>query len=624
MKKEIGVQVFDKNKGRAVVWAPFCRKVELKVLEPEQKILELKKDAWGYWVSDVEVEVGSLYKFVLDNETERPDPASLSQPHGVHGPSCVVRFDQAIWTDHQWKNIPLGKMIIYELHVGTFTSEGTFQAIIPKLQYLKQLGINAIEIMPIAQFPGTRNWGYDGVYPFAVQDSYGGALGLQELVNACHNEGIAVVLDVVYNHMGPEGNYLSDFGPYFTDKYHTPWGMALNFDDAWCDGVRNFFIQNALMWFRDFHIDALRLDAVHAIKDLSAKHILKELVEETEKLSDELGIRKYLIAECDLNDAKYIQPHAIGGYGLHAQWIDEFHHAIHAVATGERAGYYADFGQLDHLRRGFTEAFIYNGQYSLHRNKTFGNDASDRPFSQFVVFSQNHDQVGNRMKGDRLSTLISFEALKLAAGTVIMSPFIPLLFMGEEYGETNPFQYFVSHTDEDLVEAVRKGRKSEFKAFHDSDETPDPQSEETFNNSRLGWDLEKGRSITMLNYYKELIKIRKENPVFFDYNRKNLNAICSDNKILYVHKMSAEQELFLAINFNKQNIFETHHIAGKGNWIKILDSADQNWSGPGSEMPFTFSNKLDTNIKAESLSVYLRVIGFYDYEKATVSEDQSH
>jgi maltooligosyltrehalose trehalohydrolase len=621
MKREIGVRLVSDKKVRAVVWAPHCNKVEMRVIEPEKKVLELKKDAWGYWVADADLEEGSYYKIVLDDEKERPDPASLSQPQGVHGPSQVISLDHAQWTDHHWKNIPLGKMIIYELHVGTFTPEGTFDAIIPRLQYLKELGINAIEIMPIAQFPGSRNWGYDGVYPFAVQDSYGGANGLQRLVNACHNAGIAVVLDVVYNHMGPEGNYLSDFGPYFTDKYHTPWGMALNFDDAWCDGVRNFFIQNVLMWFRDFHIDALRLDAVHAIKDLSANHILKEMVEETERLSDDVGIRKHLIAECDLNDAKYIQPHEIGGYGIHAQSIDEFHHAIHVLVTGEKAGYYSDFGQLDHLKRGFTEAFIYNGKFSVHRNKRFGNDASDRPFNQFVVFSQNHDQVGNRMKGDRLSVLVSYEALKLVAGTVIMSPFIPLLFMGEEYCETNPFQYFVSHTDKDLVEAVRKGRKSEFKAFHHSEETPDPQSEETFNNSKLGWDLENGRSPAMLNYYKELIRIRKENSIFYDYNRKSLSARDSGNKILYVHRKSADQELLLVINFNKQDIDETHHFPGKGDWIKILDSADKKWLGPGSEMPYTFSNRLDINIKAESIAVYRRTISLYDDEKTSIYEN---
>jgi maltooligosyltrehalose trehalohydrolase len=592
----------------------------MEILEPEKKIVELKKEAFGYWEAEVDLQEGSLYNFVLDNEKRRPDPASLSQPQGVHGPSQAVIIDEAQWTDHEWKNIPLGKMIIYELHVGTFTADGTFEAIIPKLQYLKELGVNTIEIMPIAQFPGDRNWGYDGVYPFAAQQSYGGITGLQKMVNACHNEGFAVVLDVVYNHMGPEGNYLSDFGPYFTDKYHTPWGMALNFDDAWCDGVRNFFFQNALMWLRDFHIDGLRLDAVHAIKDLSAKHFLKELVEETEKLSDDLGIRKHLIAECDLNDVRYIQPQAIGGYGLHAQWIDEFHHAIHALITSEKAGYYADFGQLDHLRRGFTEAFIYNGKYSLHRKKTFGNDASDRPFNQFVVFSQNHDQVGNRMLGDRLSTLVSFEALKLAAGTVLVSPYIPLLFMGEEYGETNPFQYFVSHTDEELVEAVRKGRKSEFKAFQNAGETPDPQSEETFQNSKLSWDLERGHSLTLLNYYKEMIRIRQENPVFSDYNRRNLEAMFSDSQVLYVHRMSAEQELFVVLNYNKQDRFETYQLPGKGSWIKILDSADKNWSGPDSEMPYTFINKLDVNIKAESLAVYRRAVGFYDDEKATVSE----
>jgi maltooligosyltrehalose trehalohydrolase len=373
-----------------------------------------------------------------------------------------------------------------------------------------------------------------------------------------------------------------------------------------------------LMWLRDFHIDGLRLDAVHAIKDMSAKHFLRELLEETEKLIAEIGIRKHLIAECDLNDAKFIQPTEIGGYGLHAQWIDEFHHAIHGLVTGEKLGYYTDFGLLDHLRRGFSDAYIYNGQYSLHRNKTFGNDASDRPFYQFVVFSQNHDQIGNRMLGERLTKLISFEALKLVAGTVLTSPFIPLLYMGEEYGETKPFQYFVSHTDDDLVEAVRKGRKSEFKEFHNSEETPDPQSEKTYNNSKLSWNVENSSSAIMLDFYKELIKIRKENPVFADYDRRKLKAHDSVNQLLFVHKISDEQELLVILNYNKKVITEKFVLPGKGNWIKIIDSADTKWNGPGSHMPVTFTDSLDVNIKSESISVYRRTIGFYSDEKSLV------
>ena len=605
MRRKIGVNFLDQYKASVDVWAPFCKSVSVEILHPDKKDeIYLNKDNFGYWHGEANISDGTLYQFKLDNEKVRPDPVSLSQPQGVHGPSEARDVNKFQWTDQSWKNLALGKYIIYELHVGTFTTEGTFEAIIPKLSYLKDLGINAIELMPIAQFPGNRNWGYDGVYPFAVQQSYGGISGLQKLVNACHLEGIAVILDVVYNHMGPEGNYLSEYGPYFTDKYQTPWGKALNFDDAWCDHVRNFFIQNALMWFRDFHIDGLRLDAVHAIKDLSAKHFLKELTEETERLSEILGVRKYLIAECDLNDAKYIQPHPVGGFGLHAQWVDEFHHAIHALITGEKMGYYADFGSLEHLRKGFSDTFIYNGTFSAHRKKVFGNDASGNPFNQFVVFSQNHDQIGNRMLGERLSTLVSFEAQKLAAGTIFLSPYIPLLFMGEEYGETNPFLYFVSHTDENLVEAVRNGRKNEFKDFHNSEETPDPQSEKTFDKSKLSWKTEDEKSATLLRYYKKWITIRQENEIFENFDRRKLNAWITDKQILVVHQKSENQELLGLFNLQTNNQQEQIKLTEEGIWQKIIDSADVIWIGPGTSMPGTFNKKLNVNLTAQSIVVY--------------------
>ncbi len=330
----------------------------------------------------------------------------------------------------------------------------------------RTIGVNAIELMPVVQFPGSRNWGYDGVFPFAVQHSYGGARGLQTLVDICHQKGIAVVLDVVYNHLGPEGNYLGAYGPYFTDKYNTPWGNALNFDDAWCDGVRQFFIENVLMWFRDFHVDALRLDAVHAIKDFSAVHILREIKMHVNQLTKETGRTHHLIVELDLNDPKFINPLEEQGFGMDAQWIDEFHHALRVTATGESTGYYSDFTGISHLAKAYQDAYVYDGQYSPHRFKKFGLKAENHPGQQFIVFSQNHDQVGNRMLGERTSQLVSLEMQKLMAGAVLVSPYLPMLFMGEEYAEPNPFLYFVSHTDPDLVEAVRKGRKAEFAAFH--------------------------------------------------------------------------------------------------------------------------------------------------------------
>jgi maltooligosyltrehalose trehalohydrolase len=334
--------------------------------------------------------------------------------------------------------------------VGAYTKKGTFESIIPHLDELKKLGITAIELMPVAQFPGTRNWGYDGVYPYAVQNSYGGPEGFKRLVNACHGRGLALVLDVVYNHLGPEGNYLWDFGPYFTDRYKALWGFSINFDGPHSDDVRHYFIQNALYWVTEFHVDALRVDAVHAILDFSAEPFLEELASAVHDEAKRLNRRVYLIAESALNDTRVIRSREFGGYGLDAQWNDDFHHALHTVLTGERMGYYRDFGRLQDLAKALLEGFVYSGEYSPYRRRRHGNSSRDIPAHRFVVFSQNHDQVGNRMRGERLSELVCFERTKLAAGVMTLSPFIPLLFMGEEYGETAPFQYFVSHSDPDL------------------------------------------------------------------------------------------------------------------------------------------------------------------------------
>ncbi|HYF03863.1 MAG TPA: alpha-amylase family glycosyl hydrolase, partial [Patescibacteria group bacterium] len=344
MRRTIGVNFLNNGEAEISIWAPLRESVAL--LFKNTKLL-LKKDEWGYWNGTTNLlKKGDTYKILLDDEKELPDPASLSQPDGVHAHSQTIDVRNFAWTDTAWKNVPLQDYIFYELHTGTFTPEGTFNSIEEKLDFLKSLGITAIEIMPVAQFPGERNWGYDGVFPFAVQNSYGGAEGLQRLVNACHEKGIAVVLDVVYNHLGPEGNYFGEYGPFFTEKYKTPWGDAINFDDAYCDGVRKFFIENALMWFRDFHIDALRLDAVHAIKDFSPTHILKEIKEHVDELMQQTGRTHYLIVELDLNDNRFINPLQKGGYGMDAQWIDEFHHALRVTSGQEKSGYYSDFSGI--------------------------------------------------------------------------------------------------------------------------------------------------------------------------------------------------------------------------------------------------------------------------------------
>ena len=604
MRKKIGVYHLSENLYQCVVWAPFLNSIDLEIMEPEPAVVPLEVDDRGYWHATTDLlKEGSLYYFNLGNGRRRPDPASRFQPQGVHGPSQVVSPDQLRWTDGLWSGIAPRDMIIYELHTGTFTPEGTFESAIPRLDYLKEVGVNAIEIMPVAQFPGSRNWGYDGVYPFATQESYGGASGLVTLVEACHRRGIAVILDVVYNHMGPEGNYLEEFGPYFTEKYKTPWGKAVNFDDAHSDEVRNYFIQNALMWLRDFHVDALRLDAVHAIKDLGARHFLQELSEETKKLSEELGVKKYLIGECDLNDARYILPPKKGGYGLDAQWNDEFHHALHTLITDERTGYYEDFGEISHLESAYKDTFVYSGQYSPHRKRTFGGLAENTTYDQFVVFSQNHDQVGNRMLGKRLTQLVSFEALKLAAGAVFISPNIPLLFMGEEYGEKNPFLYFVSHTDENLVAAVREGRRNEFKDFHGEAEAPDPQSPETFTRSKLSWDLENEQSKSLLSFYKTCIQFRKEIAAFKNYEREGLEAVSLSEKVLAVTRKSPDSLDILAVmNFSSGDASVQVNFSGR--FKKILDSADAQWLGPGPASPGEVNGPEEIRLRGSNIVIY--------------------
>ncbi len=555
------------------VWAPLCAKVD--VVSGDQSFL-MRKDERGYWHATLDsVSAGATYQFSLDGTDPLPDPASLSQPTGVHGPSKVAdrRF---AWTDAHWRGMALEELILYEVHTGTFTRQGDFDGVRSKLRYLKEIGVNAIELMPVAQFPGGRNWGYDGVYPFAVQNSYGGINALKKLVDEAHREGLAVILDVVYNHLGPEGNYLARYGPYFTDKYRSFWGKALNYDDAWCDGVRNFFWQNALMWLDEFHIDGLRLDAVHAIHDVSAVHFIAGLTRRVRALEKESGRRKVLIAEIDLNNPTYITSAAHGGYGLDAQWIDEFHHALRALITGETEGYYEDFGTAAHLRKALTDSYVYTGEYSVHRKKHFGTSAAEHPYHQFVVFGQNHDQVGNRLLGDRLSTRLSFEGLKLLAATILLSPHVPMLFMGEEYGERNPFQYFISHTDETLVQQVREGRKQEFAYFKWEGDVPDPQSQHTFDQCVLSWRQDE-EARTMLLYYKALIDFRKRRPAMKGNDRSGVNVYPGDNKVVAFERSYSGDRVLIVLNFEKEVV--TYNLPASV--PKLFDSASPEWNGPG-------------------------------------------
>ncbi len=588
MKTEsrLGASYLGNGHCQFMVWAPLLSRFAVHIVSPKELTVPLEKDGQGYHQAIVDgIEPGSQYFFRLDGQKERPDPASRFQPQGVHGPSQVVDSHYP-WEDQGWAGLPLEEYIVYELHVGIFTTEGTFGAIIPHLDELRDLGITAVELMPVAQFPGNRNWGYDGVYPFAVQDSYGGPEGLKHLVNTCHQKGLAVILDVVYNHLGPEGNYIGDFGPYFTDRYKTPWGAALNFDGPYSDEVRRFFIENAIYWLNDFHIDALRLDALHAILDISSYSFLEELSVGFHKQVEQQKRKAYLIGESAANDARLIKPPESGGYGLDALWNDDFHHSLHVLLTGEQAGYYQDFGRLQHLVKAFQEGFVYSGQYSHYRQRRHGVSSRDIPSQRFVVFAQNHDQVGNRAHGERLSQLVSFETLKLAAGIVLLSPFIPLIFMGEEYGETAPFLYFVSHSEPELIEAVRKGHREEFVSFQWQGELPDPQDEATFLSARINHNLrDEGQHHVLLKFYKELIRLRKEITALAHLSKNALEIKGDEENItIFMRRWKEGDEVIAVFNFTDDRLSMSLPISA-GRWRKRLDSAEECWQGKGSTVP---------------------------------------
>lgn len=597
------------NEWEFVLWAPFPTKVEIKVVSPFEMVIPMEKDESGYWTAKISgLPCGTKYYYLIDGSTQRPDPASAFQPEGVHGPSQLIDHERFQWNDRTWPGIPLEEMILYELHIGAFTADGTFEAVIPRLDALRELGINTLSIMPVAQFPGERNWGYDGAYPYAVQNSYGGPEGLKKLVDACHSRGLSVILDVVYNHLGPEGNYLGDFGPYFTDHYKTPWGMAVNYDRAFSDHVRNFFIENALYWLEFFHLDGLRLDAVHAIFDMSATPFLRELAERVGDYSREKGRKHYLIAESDLNDTRVIRPEELGGHGLDAQWCDDLHHCLHTLLTREKNGYYTDFGKMEHMEKALREGFVYSGQYSSFRKRKHGNSSQDRPANQLIVFSQNHDQTGNRMLGERLAALVPFEALKLAAAAVIFSPFIPLLFMGEEYGETSPFLYFVSHSDTELIRAVREGRSNEFREFAWRGKCPDPQSSETYTGSRLKWDdRNHGTHRTLLKFYKHLIRLRRELPALSRLSKNNL-AVNIDREVLQMRRWYEDSDVLCLFNYRPAaSRFSSAQLIRDG-WEKVLESSGEEWDGPGGSLPELIANSGELTIGPFGAALYTRVI----------------
>jgi maltooligosyltrehalose trehalohydrolase len=491
------------------VWAPKAQQVDL-VWRSERYAMD--PGVLGWWTIDVdEVEAGDYYGFSLDGADPLPDPRSPWQPLGVHGLSRTVDHSAFEWTDARWRGVAPPGDVLYELHVGTFTPEGTFDSAIPRLDHLVELGVGAVELMPVGEYAGERGWGYDGVDIYAPHHSYGGPNSLKRFVDACHARGLAVVLDVVYNHLGPDGNYLGAFGPYFTSRYPTPWGEAVNFDGPGSTEVREFFIQNALTWLNEYHFDGLRLDAVHAIFDRSAVHFLEELAARVEEHKNRLGRTVFLVAESDLNDPRIVTPREAGGYGINAQWSDDFHHSLHAVMTGERFGYYADFGATGDIAKALTDAFVYDGRPSQFRGRRHGRPVGDLPGNRFLGYLQSHDQVGNRALGERSSHLMSFELLKVGAALVLTSPFVPMLWQGEEWGATAPFCYFTDHDDPVLGKAVSEGRARDFAAFGwDPDDIPDPQAPETFELSRLDWtELSEPLHRELLEWHKSLIALRR-------------------------------------------------------------------------------------------------------------------
>jgi maltooligosyltrehalose trehalohydrolase len=560
----LGASKVDVGTWSFLVWAPRCDAVSVQVSDDAgEQIHSLSALARGYHGAVISgIGDASTYRFVLPDGTALPDPASRWQPAGVHGASRIVDPTQFAWTDAAFRPRPLRETVLYELHVGTFSAAGTFDGAIEHLDDLVDLGVTAVEPMPVAAFPGERNWGYDGVFPFAVQHSYGGPAGLQRFVNACHDRGLAVFLDVVYNHLGPEGNVLDRYAPYFTEVYSTPWGAAMNFSEAGSDEVRRYFIDNALMWLRDYHVDGLRLDAVHGIVDPTASPFLREVTAAVSALSEELGRPMHLIAESADNNPQVVSSRETGGLGFDAQWNDDFHHALHAVLTGERDGYYVDFGRLDQLARAINDGFTFQGEHSVFRGRRHGADSRATPPDRFVVFSQNHDQIGNRAGAQRLVSLLGQDKARLAAAIVLLCPSVPLLFMGEEYAEAAPFPYFVDHSDPDLLAAVRRGRAEEF--ARDADEF-DPGAATTFAQARLNRvQMSTPEGAAMRSAYRDLLAVRRDYPVITDpAPLESTAAVIGD--VLTLHRRTVRQSSFAAFN-----------IAGKSATV-VLPGAVAAW-----------------------------------------------
>ncbi|MBI1734139.1 MAG: malto-oligosyltrehalose trehalohydrolase [Candidatus Rokubacteria bacterium] len=561
------------------VWAPRCRTVDVVVDGRRPVPLGAAPD--GLFETTLPgLGAGARYQFRLDGDRYRPDPVSRWQPEGVHGPSSVVDPRDFAWTDRSFAGHALGDLVFYELHVGTFTTAGTFQAAIPRLGALVELGVTAVELMPVAEFPGSRNWGYDGVHLYAPQSTYGGPAGLRRFVDACHAVGLSVFLDVVYNHLGPEGNYLGEFGPYFTDRYRTPWGVALNFDGPDASGVRRHFVENACAWVREFHVDGLRLDAIHAIHDASPVHILTELAEAARKEAEQLGRPFHVVAESHDNDRRLVLPREQGGVALDGVWSDDFHHAVHVRLTGEPGGYYADFTEPRLLPRAIAEGFAFQGEPSSYFGRPRGTPSGDLGGEHFVIFLQNHDQVGNRARGDRLGSVVSVEAIKAGAALMLAAPGLPLLFMGEEYGETAPFQFFTSFLDRDLADAVHRGRMQEFARFAWQTTVPDPGEPATFVRSRLNHSLAQApRHRELRDYYRHWLALRRSHPALGSAGKDRTRAAFdAAGVVLTVDREGPAGERVRLVANLSQERQAAPDLAG---WRVLVDSADPRWAGPG-------------------------------------------
>jgi maltooligosyltrehalose trehalohydrolase len=559
-------------------WAPRCRTLDV-VIEGRRPLAMTRQDDGLFEGVVAALPAATRYQYRLDGERYRPDPASRFQPEGVHGPSRVVNPASFPWTDQAFTGHALADLVIYELHVGTFTAAGTFEAIVPRLPNLVELGVTAVELMPVAEFPGSRNWGYDGVHLFAAQSTYGGPRGLRRLVDACHAHGLSVILDVVYNHLGPEGNYLGEFGPYFTDRYRTPWGGAVNFDGPEAEGVRRHFVENARAWVRECHVDGLRLDAIHAIFDASPTHILTEITTAVREEARALGRPMHIMAESHDNDRRIILPAAEGGIGLDAVWSDDFHHAVHVRLTGERGGYYADFTEPRRLATALAEGFAFQGEYSEYFGRDRGTPSADLPGERFVVCVQNHDQVGNRAQGDRLSTIAPFEAVKLAAALLLVAPAVPLLFMGEEYGETSPFQFFTSFLDRGLAEAVKKGRTEEFSRFAWQGAVPDPGEPATFVRSRLNHPLAGApRHRELYQYYRRWLALRRTHPALGARGKERAQAAIDAKGTMLTLSRDAESGPGVRLIANLTNEARPAPTV-PADWRLLLNSDDPRFAG---------------------------------------------